>query len=72
MFELKTLDDYSDEAILGEIKRVAHQTNGQRLTQQKFRELSKVSVTTVRRRFGSWQKALDLAGIDEDIAPRIN
>ena len=71
MFELKTLHDYSDGAILDEIKRVARQANGQRLTQQKFSELSKVAVTTVHRRFGSWQKALDLAGIDESIAPRI-
>lgn len=70
MFELKTLDDYSDEAILGEIKRVARLTDGQRLTQRTFLGLSKVHVTTVRKRFGSWQKALDLAGIDENVAPR--
>jgi transposase len=70
MFELKTLDDYSDDALLQEIKRVAVAIDGQRLTQQKFLEHSKVHVTTVRRRFGSWQKALDLAGIDEKVAPR--
>jgi len=70
MFELKTLDNYSDETILGEIKRVAHLIDGHRLTQRKFRELSKVSVTTIRRRFGTWEHALDLAGIDETVAPR--
>lgn len=72
MFELKTLEEYSDEALLDEIKRVAAAINGKRLTQEKFLELSRVHVTTVRRRFGSWQKALDLAGIDEDVAPRFN
>lgn len=72
MFELKTLDEYSDDALLDEIKRVALAVGGQRLTQQKFLELSKVHVTTVRRRFGSWKNALDLAGIDEKVAPRFN
>ena len=72
MFELKTLDEYTDDALLGEIKRVALAIGGQRLTQQKFLELSKVHVTTVRRRFGSWKNALDLAGIDETTAPRFN
>lgn len=70
MFELKTLDDYSDEAILDEIKRVARLVDCQRLTQRRFLELSKVSVTTVRRRFGSWELALNRAGIGEKIAPR--
>lgn len=72
MFELKTLDEYSDDALLDEIKRVALAIGSQRLTQQKFLELSKVHVTTVRRRFGSWKNALDLAGIDEKVAPRFN
>jgi hypothetical protein len=72
MFELTTLEDYSDAALLGEIKRIATALNGRRLTQERFSKLSKVHVTTVRNRFGSWQKALDLAEIDEQIAPRFN
>ena len=72
MFELKTLEDYSDEALLDEIRRAAAALNGQRLTQQKFQEIARVHVTTVRNRFGSWKRALDLAGIDEVVAPRFD
>lgn len=71
MFELNTLDNYSDETLISEIKRVALLINGQRFTQKKFLELSKVHVSTLRRRFGSWEKALELAGIDEKIAPKL-
>lgn len=72
MYELKTLDEYSNDALLEEIRRVAFVLRGERLTQQKFLQLSKVHVTTVRRRFGSWRNALDLAGIDDSVAPRFN
>lgn len=72
MYELNTLDEYSDDALLEEIRRVADALRGKRLTQQAFLKLSKVHVTTVRRRFGSWRKALDLAGIGESVAPRFN
>jgi len=71
MFELNTLDNYSDETLINEIKRVALLFEGQRFTQKKFLEQSKVHVSTVRRRFGSWENALDLAGIDEKTAPRL-
>ena len=70
MFELTTLENYSDQALLDEIRRVAAVLKGQRLTQEKFLTVSRVHVTTIRNRFGSWKRALDLAGIDEAIAPR--
>ena len=69
-FELRTLEEYSDEAILSELRRVAETMNGQRLTHDRFNSLSRVKSTTVRNRFGSWQAALDKAGISEEIAPR--
>lgn len=72
MFELTTLEEYSDEALLDEIRRAAAALNGERLTQKRFLELARVHVTTVRNRFGSWQRALDLAGIGEEVAPRFN
>ncbi len=72
MFELTTLEEYSDEALLDEIRRVAAALNGERLTQKRFLELARVHVTTVRNRFRSWQRALDLAGIAEEVAPRFN
>lgn len=72
MFELKTLDDYSDESIIAELRRVASEFGGKRLTLKKFNELSRVHSTTLRYRFGSWKNALNVAGISETIAPRFN
>jgi len=72
MFELTTLEEYSDQALLDEIRRAAAALHGERFTQKKFLQLARVHVTTVRNRFGSWQKALDLAGIDASFAPRLN
>ena len=71
LFELKTLEDYSDEALLDELRRVAAELNGKRLTHEKFNKFSRVYSTTVRYRFGTWKNALDMAGISETIAPRV-
>ncbi|MHB1237921.1 MAG: homing endonuclease associated repeat-containing protein [Gallionella sp.] len=70
-FELTTLESYSDESLLAELRRVAAELNGTRLTHEKFNELSRVHSTTLRYRFGSWKNALDLAGISESLAPRL-
>jgi len=70
MFELKTLTDYSDESLLAEIRRVASEFKGRRLTLEEFDRLSRVHSTTLRNRFGSWPNALDRAGISESLAAR--
>jgi hypothetical protein len=72
MFELKTLEDYSDNALLDELRRVADELNGKHLTIENFNQLARVHSTTLRYRFGSWKNALNLAGISEVIAPRFN
>jgi hypothetical protein len=71
-FELTTLENYSDENLLAELRRVAAELNGKRLTIEVFNEISRVHYTTLRNRFGSWKNALDLAGISKTIAPRFN
>lgn len=71
-FELTTLENYSDENLLAELRRVAAELNGKRLTLDTFNKLSRVHSTTLRYRFGSWKNALDLAGISETIAPRFD
>jgi hypothetical protein len=70
MFELQTLVDYSDESLLAELRRVSSLLNGERLTLEKFDKLARVSSSTLRNRFGSWNNALDRANISETIAPR--
>jgi hypothetical protein len=69
-YELQTLDEYSDEAILAELRRVADSLNGQRLTRKRFNLLARVHSSTVENHFGSWWQALDRAEISELIAPR--
>lgn len=69
-YELQTLEEYSNEALLAELRRVAQALNGQRLTIERFNSMARVHSTTIRNRFGSWQTALDKAGISEAIAPR--
>jgi hypothetical protein len=70
-YELQTLDEYTDEAILAEVRRVADALNGQRLTVERFNSLGRVHSSTVVNHFGSWRKALDKAEISEVIAPRL-
>lgn len=62
-FELKRLPEYSDQAILFELVRVANLVSSMPLTIAEFRKHSKVGVTTLRRRFGSWSRALGRSGI---------
>jgi len=70
-FELQTLDEYSDKALKEELRRVASALNGQRLTRDRFNSLARVYSSTIEKRFGSWRAALDIAGISEEIAPRV-
>jgi hypothetical protein len=63
-FELQTLTEYTDEAILQELRRVADLHSAGPLTRGVYGRLSpRVSFDTVRRRFGSWEKALSAAGL---------
>lgn len=69
-YELTTLETYSDEALVAELLRVAELLNGERLTIRRFDSMAKVNSSTLRARFGSWEAALDKAGISESVAPR--
>jgi HNH endonuclease/Homing endonuclease associated repeat len=64
-FEINFLDEYSDEALLNELRRVAALIPpGESLTGRAFKEnFPKVSYSTIQRRFGGWKEALDKAGL---------
>jgi hypothetical protein len=63
-FEINFLDDYTDESLLDEIRRVGAQHSGSSLSGRTFAELSgRVSISTIRGRFGTWQVALAKAGL---------
>lgn len=72
MFELTTLEDYSDEALLNELRRVAAELKGERLTKKSYVQFARTHSSTIEKRFGTWRNALDLAKISETIAPRVN
>lgn len=62
-FVIGFLDDYSDEARLAEIRRVAADYRGTTLSATTFEELSgRVSASTIQRKLGGWRPALEAAG----------
>ena len=63
-FELNRPIDYSDEALLNEINRVALITE-KPLSVKRFNENSKYNSSTIQKRFGNWKNALKKAGLDE-------
>lgn len=62
-FELDRLPDYSDEALLTELRRVANIVGTSKLTVAELSKYSKAGITTFRRRFGGWPAALEAAGL---------
>ncbi len=64
-FEIDFLTDYSDEALIDELRRVAALLPaGQRLTQSSYGKLGgRASCVTYLRRFGGWQQSLERAGL---------
>lgn len=64
-FELSRLESYDDESLLGELKRVAALVMCATLTRTEFDRHSKASSSIIQRRFGSWTKALALAGLSD-------
>jgi hypothetical protein len=63
-FELDSLTEYSDGAILEEMRRVVTLHSEGPLTTTAFGQLSpKVSWSTIQKRFGGWKNALKAAGL---------
>jgi hypothetical protein len=63
VFELSRLAEYTNNAILDELRRVASVVPDGALTTAIFNKHSRVDSHTVLRRFGSWFKALEVAGL---------
>jgi hypothetical protein len=54
----------SENEIIEEIRRVAGILQTTQLTQTQFREHGRIGCSTVRNRFGSWNQAIQAAGLD--------
>jgi len=63
-FEINFLPDHSDETLCDEVRRVAELVGKPVLTTNDFSKYAKVSVKTLRKRFGDWQGILRAAGIE--------
>lgn len=64
-FELATLLNYDDDAIIVEIRRAVESLPAGPVTRRAFDQVSRVSSCTVARRFGGWQEALERAGFGD-------
>ncbi|MBI3432076.1 MAG: hypothetical protein HY018_07705 [Hydrogenophilales bacterium] len=62
-FELNRLSDYSNEALIAELKRVAALVPSGPITRLVFDKHSRASASTVMKRFGGWRQALEAAGL---------
>lgn len=62
--KVKGLSEYSDENILSELKRVASKLNKKLLNRTEIDKHSRISASLLNRRFGSIEKALELAGLE--------
>jgi hypothetical protein len=71
VFELKRLTEYTDAAILDELRRVAALVSEGPLLTAIFQHHSRVSKDTVSKRFGSWSKALEAAGLGNRCAEKM-
>jgi hypothetical protein len=62
-FELRRLAEYSDEAIIAELRRVAALVPDGAFLESDFERLGRVGRNTIRRHFRSWFNALEVAGL---------
>ena len=56
-----------NEELLADIKRVAKSLNKNPLTQRDYKKKGKYGTNTIRRRFGGWNKALELCGMQANV-----
>lgn len=60
----------SDEELLHDLEKVAMELASSKLTKDKYQKYGRFSPATIQKRFGSWNKALELSGLNT--AHRIN
>lgn len=64
-FILKRLPEYTDEALIEEIGRVAELVQHPKISITEFKKHSRVNPSTIHKRFGGWEQALRVAGLSD-------
>src|SRR4030095_3193562 len=59
----KTCRKVTDDDIIGDLKRIAVKTGSKTVFAATYRETGRYAINTVIRHFGSWNKALEKAGL---------
>jgi hypothetical protein len=62
-FVLNRLPDHEEETLLSEIRRVAELIESEFITISEFDRHSRITASGLGRRFGSWSKTLQKAGL---------
>ena len=57
--------DIPDDVLIEDVSRVAAELGTRRVTIDQYNERGRFHATTLTRRFGSWFKAVDLAGLEK-------
>jgi hypothetical protein len=69
-FELKPFNrNTPNEELISDVKKVAAEINKNTITIDEYNEKGKFHATTLTRKFGSWFKVLELAGLQKSRSP---
>ncbi|MFW2525258.1 homing endonuclease associated repeat-containing protein [Aliarcobacter butzleri] len=72
-FELRTNAKYfTDEELIKDLKQVSKSLKKEKITQSDYEEYGNFSKSTFHNRFGSWNKALEAAGLAVSIEQNIS
>lgn len=61
----------SDDDLLSDLRRVASQQSEQQVKQRTYKDHGRYGVTTIIRRFGSWNAAVEAAGLETTVERNI-
>jgi hypothetical protein len=72
-YNVKRLSDYSEESLLDELRRVANKIGKDTMTFKEFTAAGgRISEGPLAKRFGSWNAALEKAGISKSVIRNIS
>ena len=71
-YNTNRLSDYSDESLLNELRRVAKKLGKDTLAMREYKQHARTGTNVIIKRFGSWNNALQKAGLSVNIQRKIS